>query len=62
MTFEPDPHRFVKLGRLPFVVCIKCGLVRLNNRFTQWAIKNGCNNDEHPQYQQMKRLTRPEGL
>jgi hypothetical protein len=62
VTFEPEPHRFVKLGRLPYVGCIKCGLVRLNNRFTEWAMKNGCNNDEHPQYEQMKRSTRPEGL
>ena len=31
--------------------CQKCGLVALNNDFTSWAIKNGCNNSDHPQYE-----------
>lgn len=31
--------------------CLNCGLVRLNNRFTEWAIKHGCNNNDHPAYE-----------
>jgi hypothetical protein len=30
--------------------CSKCGLVPTNNRFTEWAIKMGCNNRYHPSY------------
>jgi hypothetical protein len=31
--------------------CQGCGLVRLNNDFTNWAIKHGCNNRDHPGYE-----------
>ena len=31
--------------------CQSCGLVRLNNEFTNWCIRMGCNNREHPQYE-----------
>lgn len=30
--------------------CSKCGLLALNNDFTYWAIKMGCNNSDHPSY------------
>ena len=30
--------------------CQKCGLVRLNNAFTEWAVRMGCNNRDHPNY------------
>jgi hypothetical protein len=59
VKFEIEPHHWVKLGRLPWNYCVKCGLVSLKNKFTQWAIKYGCDNESHPQYEQMKRSTRP---
>ena len=31
--------------------CQSCGLIRLNNEFTEWAIRNGCNNRDHPNYE-----------
>jgi len=36
-------------------VCGKCGLIRLNNEFTAWAIKVGCQNDLHPAYKANRR-------
>ena len=40
--------------------CVCCGLVRLNNRFTEWAIEKGCLNELHPQYQSARhRYTKP---
>ncbi len=33
------------------VHCQKCGLVRLNNSFTDWAVSMGCNNQDHPMYE-----------
>lgn len=37
--------------------CVKCGLIYLNNAFTQWAIKKGCNNEDHPEHANMRRTT-----
>lgn len=34
--------------------CLNCGLVKLNNEFTAWAIRMGCNNQDHPQYEQQR--------
>ena len=34
--------------------CQNCGLVRLNNTFTAWAVKMGCDNRAHPNYQQAR--------
>lgn len=31
--------------------CINCGLVRLNNAFTDWALRMGCNNRDHTNYE-----------
>jgi hypothetical protein len=49
--FEMEHHSFTKMRSLPFMVCRKCGLIRLHNFFTEWAVKHGCNSDDHPQYQ-----------
>jgi hypothetical protein len=35
--------------------CQGCGLVRLNNSFTEWAIRMGCNNRDHPNYETVRR-------
>lgn len=42
------PHKWI--GQFGFQVCSNCGLVRLNNEFTQWAIEHGCDNRNHPGY------------
>lgn len=41
--------------------CQGCGLVRLNNDFTAWAIRYGCNNRDHPNYEQARTtLSKPQ--
>lgn len=41
--------------------CSKCGLVYLNNDFTRWCIKRGCNYSDDPIYAQARiRYTRRE--
>jgi hypothetical protein len=30
--------------------CTGCGLVGLNNAFTDWAVRMGCNHRLHPSY------------
>lgn len=31
--------------------CTYCGLFALNNEFTQWSVRMGCNHKDHPQYE-----------
>jgi hypothetical protein len=50
MSFKQVPHGpWVEGSYKPY--CVRCGLVRLNNVFTTWAIQHGCNNREHPNYE-----------
>lgn len=37
-----------KIGHWP--VCQKCGLIMMKNAFSDWAVRMGCNNRDHPQY------------
>jgi hypothetical protein len=47
--FVMEPHNFS--GKIcHWSVCVKCGLIRLRNDFTQWAIRKGCNNEDHPDH------------
>jgi len=58
MSSEPykfEPHRPSKLASLPWMHCQKCGLVYLRNAFSQWAIRMGCNNEDHPQHERYRR-------
>ena len=49
--YKAEPHNFKKPKRLPWLVCQHCGLVRLNNRLTEWAVQKGCNFNDHPDRQ-----------
>ena len=52
MAFKPEPHAFNrKLKCIPWVICSKCGMIRLKNPFSDWCAQNGCNHDEHPGYE-----------
>ena len=55
-TYSFEPHSFNKTmcGKK---VCGNCGLMRLNNDFTNWSVKMGCKNDLHPAYQNKRRTT-----
>jgi hypothetical protein len=51
--YEPHVMKYVKCLRRE--VCVKCGLLNLNNSFTQWSIKMGCESKEHPDYKEQMR-------
>lgn len=57
--FEVEPHRFIKYKVLPWPICVHCGLIYLKNDFTDWAVKHGCTNTEHPSYQTKRKVTNP---
>lgn len=49
--YKFDPHVFrndIRAGGKQY--CLKCGLLALNNEFTSWAIKMGCDNESHSDY------------
>jgi hypothetical protein len=51
IPYEMEPHAPAKLYKcIPWLVCKKCGLIYLKNDFTQWCIRMGCNNEDHPNY------------
>lgn len=55
MAFVPQPHAFNRRVRcIPWVICSRCGLIKLNNPFTDWCARTGCNHDEHPEYQKQR--------
>ena len=54
MSYTYAPHSPAKRKNMPWHVCRNCGLVYLNNAFTAWAIKVGCNNNEHPDIDAMR--------
>jgi hypothetical protein len=35
--------------------CSKCGLIALNNKFTEWSINVGCNAEDHPNYKKERK-------
>jgi hypothetical protein len=48
--FVMEPHHFGVRKGIPGALCLYCGLVRANNYLTEFAIKYGCNNSDHPRY------------
>ena len=47
--YEYEAHDFkLRLGGKAY--CVKCGLFSLNNTFTDWAVRIGCNHKDHPSY------------
>ena len=48
--YKHEPHTFVhRAGGKMF--CHVCGLIALNNAFSDWAVKMGCMHKDHPSYQ-----------
>lgn len=52
--YEYDDHAPIKIKGIQWVVCRKCGLIYLKNEFTDWCIKKGCNNEDHPDYNHVR--------
>ncbi len=51
------PHSF-KRRFLSWAICSGCGLLYFRNPLTTWAIKKGCNYDDHPQFKTQGRRVR----
>lgn len=45
------PHKFTQNNLVGKMVCASCGLIAANNKFSQWAVGKGCNNQDHSGYQ-----------
>lgn len=43
-------HSWTQKKNMSKQICKNCGLVRLNNKFTQWAVDKGCMNELHSGY------------
>ena len=56
-TFVYEPHSPKKRKNISWLVCSKCGLIYLNNDFTRFGIKYGCNNSDHPNYEKERMKT-----
>ena len=48
--YQHIPHHFKKWKKVPWEICVNCGLVSFKNGFTQWAIDKGCNHRDYPSY------------
>lgn len=60
MSFKHENHSFEKRKNMSWVVCASCGLVYINNSFTAWSVRMGCNANEHPDYERAKRKAHEE--
>ncbi|EBS4516411.1 hypothetical protein DQT32_03140 [Salmonella enterica subsp. enterica serovar Braenderup] len=49
-----EHHQFAFSKSLGKQYCVKCGLIVLNNGFSQWANEKGCMNELHPSYKSIK--------
>ena len=58
--YKMEGHSFVPLKHVGKQYCRKCGLIALNNDFSQWCVRMGCNAEDHPQYASTRhRFTKP---
>lgn len=57
--YSYEPHKPVKVKWLPYMMCAWCGLLYLNNQFTSFCIKKGCNCEDHPEYNRYRKLGGP---
>jgi len=57
-----EQHSFNwKLAGLPNFICSKCGLIRLNNQFTDWCVRHGCDYETAPGYKDQCKNAMREG-
>lgn len=58
--YKYEPHGpWIPMKGIGKMKCVRCGLVRLNNDFTRWAIDKGCNNEDHPDHDRKRKVTNP---
>ncbi len=53
-------HSWTPLKHVGKSYCTRCGLVALNNEFTDWCVERGCFHTDHPQYESARaKFTKP---
>jgi hypothetical protein len=62
-SYKMVGHQWSILKGVGKQYCTCCGLVKLNNKFTEWCIDKGCMNSVHPQYPDARhRYTKPDWI
>jgi hypothetical protein len=56
--YKYEAHSWEYLKVIGRNICSNCGLVRLKNEFTEWCVKMGCNNSDHPGYKAQRNMKR----
>ena len=56
-NYKYEAHSPKKRKNTAYPVCEKCGLIYLKNPFTEWGIRMGCNNNDHPDYEKQRQKT-----
>lgn len=49
-----EHHAFVIRPSIGKAVCKHCGLIKLNNPFSDWCVRNGCDAEDHPNYKTIR--------
>lgn len=49
-AYQMVAHEF-KFRQGGKLYCTHCGMYKLNNEFTDWAIRMGCMHKQHPSYE-----------
>lgn len=58
VSYKQEPHTFKSQRFWSKGMCVKCGLLYLNNALTKWCISKGCLYSWHPQFRDtIRRLT-----
>jgi hypothetical protein len=55
-TYEYEAHHSVPIKGIPWVYCVKCGLLYLNNDITRKCIRLGCLAELHPEYKKWRKM------
>lgn len=56
--YKFEAHNFcLNVRHWPY--CVNCGLVMMKNSFSDWAVRVGCRNKEHPSYAAQRAKTNP---
>lgn len=54
MSYTMEPHRWKPMKGISRDRCVKCGLLALRNKFSEWCARMGCEHAEHPAYKRQR--------
>lgn len=53
--YKYEAHSWGNLKGIPWRCCKHCGLLWLRNEFSDWCARMGCNADDSPQWNSMRK-------